>query len=45
MFKDKENGVVCSVCLNGMFILIDGVEFVLECIGMKDLYVLLILFL
>lgn len=35
MFKNKEDGVVCIICLNGMFILIDGIEFVLGCIGIK----------
>lgn len=40
MFKDKEDGIVCIICLNGMFIIIDGVNLVLECIGIKVLYVL-----
>lgn len=32
-FKDREDGVVCTICPNGTFTLTDGAESESECIG------------
>lgn len=35
MFKNKEDGAVCTICPNGTFTLTDGTESASGCIGIK----------